>query len=84
MYNWKEEQTKGYIDEAREYVSHTGRKHTPPPPKFPERYEALAIRVFRNGDISLGRFAKLMEIRRREAGQYIDKDVDHEIPTSAA
>lgn len=84
LYNWNEEQTKGYVAEAREYVNHTQRKHTPEPSKFPERYEALAIRVFRNGDISIGRFAKLMEISRTEAEQYLDRDVDHEIPTSAA
>lgn len=84
LYDWKEEQTKGYVDEARKYVSQTKRKDTTRPSKYPERYEALAIRVFRNGDISLGRFAKLMEISRTEAEQYLDRDVDHEIPTSAA
>ncbi|MCE5186241.1 MAG: XRE family transcriptional regulator [Planctomycetaceae bacterium] len=82
--NWKEEQTKGYIGQAKEYVSHTKREETACPSKYPERYRALAIRVFRNGDISLGRFAKLMEISRKEAEQYLDRDVDHEIPTAAA
>ena len=82
--NWEEQETKGYIDQAKEYVSHTQREDTPCPSKFPERYKALAIRVFRNGDISLGRFAKLMAISRKQAEQYLDKDVDHEIPTSAA
>lgn len=84
LYNWKEEQTKGYIGEAKEFVSQTKRKQTPPPQKYPERYKALAIRVFRSGDISLGRFAKLMEISRKEAEQYLDRDVDHEIPITAA
>jgi len=79
-----EEQTKGYIEQAKEYVSRTSRVDSSCPSKFPERYKALAIRVFRNGDISLGRFAKLMEIGRKEAEQYLDRDVDHEIPTSAA
>lgn len=84
LYNWEEEQTKGYINEAKEYITHTKREDTPRPPKYPERYRALAIRVFRNGDISLGRFAKLMKIGRREAETYLNRDVDHEIPTTAA
>jgi len=84
LYNWEENITEGYIERVKEYVTHTRREDTSCPFKFPERYKALAIRVFRNGDISLGRFAKLMEISRKEAEKYLDRDVDHEIPTTAA
>jgi Zn-dependent peptidase ImmA (M78 family)/DNA-binding XRE family transcriptional regulator len=84
LYNWKESQTKKYIEEVKLYVSQTERKDDFHPSAYPERYRALAIRVFRNGDISLGQFAKLMNISRKEAEQYLNRDVDYEIPTPAA
>jgi Zn-dependent peptidase ImmA (M78 family)/DNA-binding XRE family transcriptional regulator len=84
LFYWKEEQTRGYIEEAKEYVRQTQRIDSPRPSLYPERYRALAIRVFRKGEISMRRFAQLMGISRKEAEQYMDRDVDHEIPTPAA
>ena len=84
LFSWKEEQTRGYIEEAKEYVQQTQRIGSPRPLLYPERYRALAIRVFRKGEISLRRFSKIMGIGRKEAERYMDRDVDHEIPTTAA
>jgi len=84
LYGWKEEQTKVYIDEAKKYIQKNPRPDGGTPSAYPERYRMLAIRVFRSGGLSLRRFAEMMNISRREAEQYIDKDVDYEIPTPAA
>jgi Zn-dependent peptidase ImmA (M78 family)/DNA-binding XRE family transcriptional regulator len=84
LYNWKEEQAKKYVDEAKEYVRQTQRKDDSCPSVYPERYRALAINVFRKGDMSTGQLAKYLNIGRKEAQQYLSRDVDYEIPTSAA
>lgn len=84
LYRWKEEQTRQYIDEAKEYVKQTERKDEFRPPLYPERYRALAIQVFRKGEMSLGQLAKYLNISRKEAQQYLCRDVDYEIPTSVA
>jgi len=84
LYNWKEEQTKQYVEEAKEYVKQTQRKDDSCSSVYPERYRALAINVFRKGDISVGQLAKYLNISRKEAQQYLSRDVDYEIPTSVA
>lgn len=84
IYKWKEKDTNRYVNEAKEYIAKTQRNDESVSLKYPERYRALAIRVFQNGGISLGRFAKLLDITRKEAEKFTDRDGDHEIPTSAA
>ncbi|HOM61359.1 MAG TPA: XRE family transcriptional regulator [Anaerohalosphaeraceae bacterium] len=84
LYGWEEKQTKKFIAEAKEYSQKTIRPDGSNPSLYPERYRMLAIRVFRKGEISLRRFAEMMNISRKEAEQYLDKDVDYEIPTPAA
>jgi len=71
LYKCDEKVTKEYITMAREYVMSTKRERGFEPPLFPERYRSLAIKAFQNGEISLGRFAKFMRIKRMEAETYI-------------
>jgi Zn-dependent peptidase ImmA (M78 family)/DNA-binding XRE family transcriptional regulator len=70
LFNYKESATSGYLEAAKEYVQTVHRKYDPLPADLPERYRSLAIKAFRNGDISKGRFAKLMEISRMDAEQF--------------
>jgi len=86
LYGWEEKQTKQYIERARQYVKTALREDTLKPPQLPERYRALAIKALQEGEISLGRFAKFMEISRSKAESYISKgELDYaEVPTSFA
>jgi Zn-dependent peptidase ImmA (M78 family) len=71
LFNFKEEEIRKYVDNAKEYVKTTKREDDSKPPLFPQRYRALAIKTLQNGDISLGRFAKLLKTNRKEAEKYI-------------
>jgi Zn-dependent peptidase ImmA (M78 family)/transcriptional regulator with XRE-family HTH domain len=44
------------------------------PPERPARFEALAIRALKEGQISLGRFAEYMGITRREASRFVERE----------
>jgi predicted HTH domain antitoxin len=84
LYKRTEDETRAYIDKAKEYVKQTERKNESRPSPYPERYRVMAISVFRKGDMSLGQLVKYLNISRKEAQQYLSRDVDYEIPTSAA
>ncbi len=66
------------IDEAKTteaFLSHAS-EAPPKPPKYPERYRALAIRALLNGEISVGKFAEYMEVSRREAMSHLRSEED--------
>lgn len=44
------------------------------PPRWPERYKALATKALRHGEVSLGRFAEFLDMGRREASQYAEQE----------
>lgn len=71
LFRWDEAKTKEFIEKAKEYSKTIQRKDDAKPPLFPEHYRALAIKAMQNGEISLGRFAKFMNISRKEAGLYV-------------
>lgn len=49
------------------------------PPKWPERYKALATKALRHGEVSLGRFAEFLDMTRRQASEYAEQeDVEFE------
>ncbi|MHC4214193.1 MAG: hypothetical protein ACYSWP_12550, partial [Planctomycetota bacterium] len=70
LFDYKESVTD-YVEAAKKYTQAGHRKYGPQPPTLPERYRSLAIKAYRNGGISIGRFAKLMNINRTEAEQFI-------------
>jgi len=86
LFNWKEEDTKSSIDKAAQYVKTAPREDQNSPVKYPKRYRALAIKALHDGEISLGRFAKFMEISRTEAEIYLSKGEFGyaEVPTTFA
>ena len=57
-----------------------------PPPEWPDRYRALAIKVLRRGEMSLGRFAEYLGISRRDAARYNEQEItdDEEVQVSPA
>ena len=44
------------------------------PPKWPERYQALAMKALRAGEMSIGRFAEYLEITRQSAMKYTQQE----------
>ena len=44
------------------------------PPKWPERYRALAVKALNSGSMSTGRFAEYLEISRQAAMKYIQQE----------
>jgi Zn-dependent peptidase ImmA (M78 family)/DNA-binding XRE family transcriptional regulator len=55
-------------------------------PKRPPRFHALAVKVLRSGEISVGRFAEYLGISRREAMAYVEEEsgADEAIELSAS
>ncbi|GAB4462979.1 MAG: hypothetical protein OHK0029_30840 [Armatimonadaceae bacterium] len=46
------------------------------PPKYPERYQALAIRALNAGEMSVGKFMEYMEVSRRVAMSHLRQEED--------
>ena len=84
LYGWIEEKTEEYVQQAKTYVATAPRVDDSKPSELPERYRALAIHALQEGEVSLGRFAKLLGINRRDAQEYLSEgeSSDAEIPTS--
>ena len=45
------------------------------PHPWPDRYRSLAIKALRRGEMSIGRFAEYLNIRRQEAMRYVEQEV---------
>lgn len=56
------------------------------PPKWPDRYKALAVEALYNGRISTGRFAEYLGISRRAAMDYVARETmeSEEAPAAVA
>lgn len=67
-----EEVTRKDIDRCRQLAAAWDKRAADAPPRRPGRFEALAIRAFQAGEISLGRFAEYMGISRGEAEQFLE------------
>ncbi len=57
-----------------------------PPPAWPERYRALAIKALRHGAMSVGRFAEYLGISRQKAMRYVEQEItdDEKVPVAPA
>ncbi|MFB3905367.1 MAG: ImmA/IrrE family metallo-endopeptidase [Acidobacteriota bacterium] len=76
LYGRSESQTKADIEKCRTNVF--DKRSDTQPDSLPNRYEALAIRTFRRGDLSTGRFAQYMGISRDAALSFADEEGDDE------
>ena len=65
--------------------THEEREDTPPP-KWPERYRALAVKALNSGSMSIGRFAEYLEISRQAAMKYVQQEPTdgQEVPLAPA
>ena len=74
LFNRKDEETRQdiarYNDVARVFED----RGQDVPPRRPARFVALAVRAFRNGEISQGKFADYLGISRRDALQFAGQE----------
>ncbi len=70
--------TAAEIQQAQQLAPMYEERDTPPPPKWPARYHALAVQALRRGEISIGRFAEYLEISRPKAMHYIEQEIEDE------
>lgn len=81
IYRWNEDQTREVIEKARRvmppYRDVTADRDESAP-ELPERYRTLAIQALRSGEISTGRFAEYLGLRRWEAMKYAEQVGDDE------
>lgn len=82
LYGWSDPaETRAKIERARVLAVPYG-VVVPEPQEdtseLPERYRSLAIQALRSGEISTGRFAEYMGLRRWEAMKYADEAVGDE------
>jgi Zn-dependent peptidase ImmA (M78 family) len=82
VYGWSNpEETKARINRARSLVtpySALTPDTSEDTSELPERYKTLAIQALRSGEISTGRFAEYMGLRRWEAMKYADEALGDE------
>lgn len=69
------DQARNVIHKYREisFLGEDERRDDSPPPR-PPRFRALAIRALRQGEMSLGRFAEYLGLRRHEAKRFLEQD----------
>jgi predicted HTH domain antitoxin len=81
MYNRSEEETRRDIGRWTEVAPSVEDRERYQPPNRPARFEALAKKAFRRGEISQGKFAEYLGISRREAQRYVEQEalVDEEV-----
>jgi XRE family transcriptional regulator, fatty acid utilization regulator len=82
VYNWRDPvATRTLIDRARSVIT-PYRAFTADADEaaseLPERYKALALQALRSGEISTGRFAEYMGLRRWEAMKFADEALGDE------
>jgi Zn-dependent peptidase ImmA (M78 family)/DNA-binding XRE family transcriptional regulator len=82
VYGWRDpEETKNLLTRVRnlarpyDAVTAEDRENVS---ELPERYRMLAIQALRSGEISVGRFAEYMGLRRWEAMKYADEALGDE------
>lgn len=82
LYGWSDPaETRAKIDRARALAkpySAIAPEASEETSELPERYRTLAIQALRSGEISTGRFAEYMGLRRWEAMKYADEAVGDE------
>jgi Zn-dependent peptidase ImmA (M78 family) len=81
MYNRSEEETRRDIGRWTEVAPSVEDRERDRPPPRPARFVALAVKAFRRGEISQGKFAEYLGISRREAQRYVEQEalVDEEV-----
>ncbi|MGO8672512.1 MAG: helix-turn-helix domain-containing protein [Capsulimonadaceae bacterium] len=68
------EKTKEAIRKLKEWGLRSKSSDEVQPPKYPERYHSLALAALRKGEVSMGRFAQMLDIGIWEAMQLDQED----------
>jgi XRE family transcriptional regulator, fatty acid utilization regulator len=83
---WSDEERAEHVARAKAIEAHFDRRPRAEPPRWPERYFALAAEALRRGLISTGRFAEYVDMSRQEAMEYADQELpdDEEVQVDRA
>jgi len=76
LYNKPVEDIEKYIEQAKKVKKSQPLRCSYEPDKLPDRYCSLAMKVLREGKLSLMQFAKYMDMSYQQAHQYISEDED--------
>lgn len=76
LYNKPVEEIDKYIEQAKKIKTSRPLRRSDEPDKLPERYCSLAMKVLREGKLSLMQFAKYMDLSYQQAQQYMSEDED--------
>jgi len=68
------EQTRKDIECAQRVARLYEQRERDEPLPWPARYQALAVKALRHGEISLGRFAEYLGLNRQEALRYVEEE----------
>jgi len=74
LLNRNEEDTRRDIERYRATSDIWENRERDEPPTRPARFVALAVKAFRNGEMSQGRFAEYLGMSRREAMQFAEQE----------
>jgi XRE family transcriptional regulator, fatty acid utilization regulator len=80
LYRLKKEDTDKIIDHVRASIDSFETREDTNEPKYPERYQSLALKCLRRGEISLGRFAEYLDLSRHKAQQYLQEETYDDEP----
>jgi len=69
------DKTKHEIERAKTLAPLLEEREDRKPHAWPARYRALAIKALRRGEMSIGRFAEYLSIKRQEAMRYVEQEV---------
>jgi Zn-dependent peptidase ImmA (M78 family)/transcriptional regulator with XRE-family HTH domain len=69
------DKTKEDIERARLLAPLLEEREDRKPHPWPARYQALAIKALRRGEIAIGRFAEYLNISRHEAMRFVEQEV---------
>jgi len=76
IYGIPAEDAEKYLGAAKQMTRLRYPRESDKPDKFPERYRDLAVRALREGKMSLMQFKKYMEIKYKEAEEYLADEED--------
>lgn len=67
--------TKRQIEQVKAFAPLFEERDHSEPPIWPVRYQALAAKAFRRGELSTGRFAEYLNISRQEAMRFVEQEI---------
>lgn len=72
------EQARDLVEKCRGLAIIFDKRSDAKPSRWPDRYEALAMKALRRGEMSTGTFASYLDVTRQEAMRYLEQEAINE------